>query len=100
MRNDRLAELLTLTSHSMSQLAEALTTFSFELMASEDPAVRIASRRMVSRVSAIRSAFDQKAHALEPAVAPCVPGLDQPQAGLCTDTDDRVQSPGKDASDH
>lgn len=58
--NEQLTELLTLTARSLSQLSEALTTFSFEMMASEDPAVRIASRRMVSRVSLIQSNFDHQ----------------------------------------
>lgn len=64
IRNEQLAELLSLTAHNLSQLSEALTTFSLELMASEDPAVRIASRRMVSRVSAIQAVFDQKSSVL------------------------------------
>jgi len=58
--NEQLAELLSLTARSLSQLSEALTTYSFEMMASEDPAVRIASRRMVSRVSLIQSNFDHQ----------------------------------------
>ncbi len=60
IRHDQLAELLNLTAHSVTQLSEALTCFSLELMASEDPAVRIASRRMVSRVAALQSAFGQQ----------------------------------------
>ncbi|WP_417780451.1 hypothetical protein [Stutzerimonas xanthomarina] len=56
--NDQLAELLSLTVRSLSQLSDALTTHSFEMMASEDPGVRIASRRMVSRVAQIQSSFD------------------------------------------
>ena len=75
-RNEQLAELLNLTAQSISQLSEALTTFSFELMASEDPAARIASRRMVSRVSAIQSTFDQKWRLLGAAagIASSMPG--------------------------
>ena len=60
IRNAQLDELLSLSNQSVAQLTEALTAFSLELMASDDPAVRIASRRMVSRVSAIRAAFDQR----------------------------------------
>ncbi len=56
--NKQLAELLSLTARSLSQLSDALATHSFEMMASEDPAVRIASRRMVSRVAQIQSRFD------------------------------------------
>lgn len=76
-RNEQLADLLSLTAHSISQLSEALTTFSFELMASDDPAARIASRRMVSRVSAIQSTFDQKWRLLSAAagIASSMPGL-------------------------
>jgi hypothetical protein len=59
-RNEQLAELLSLTTQGFSQLTEALVTFSLELMATEDPAARIASRRMAARVSAIQSAFDQQ----------------------------------------
>jgi hypothetical protein len=75
-RNEQLAELLGLTAHSISQLSEALTTFSFELMASEDPAARIASRRMVSRVTAIQSTFDQQWRVLSAVagIAPNTPG--------------------------
>jgi hypothetical protein len=58
--NEQLAELLSLTARSLSQLSEAVTTFSFEMMACEDPAVRIASRRMVSRVALIQSSFDHQ----------------------------------------
>lgn len=75
-RNEQLAELLSLTAYSISQLSEALTTFSLELMASEDPAARIASRRMVSRVSAIQSTFDQKWRLLSTVagISPSTPG--------------------------
>jgi|GEM_PF-1503273 len=52
----QLAELLSLTSRSLAQLSEALTSFSLEMLASQDPAVRIASRRMLSRVALIQSA--------------------------------------------
>lgn len=58
--NKQLAELLSLTARSLSQLSDALATHSFEMMASEDPAVRIASRRMVSRVAQIQSSFDHQ----------------------------------------
>ncbi len=58
--NDQLAELLSLTVRSLSQLSDALTTHSFEMMACEDPGVRIASRRMVSRVAQIQSSFDRQ----------------------------------------
>lgn len=73
IRNEQLAELLSLTAQGISQLSEALTTFSFELMASEDPAARIASRRMVSRVSAIQSAFEQQLRVLNSVTAPNLP---------------------------
>lgn len=75
-RNAQLAELMNLTAQSISQLSEALTAFSFELMASEDPAARIASRRMASRVSAIQSAFDRKRRLLSVVAeqAPSPPG--------------------------
>jgi hypothetical protein len=75
-RNEQLAELLSLTAYSISQLSEALTAFSLELMASEDPAARIASRRMVSRVSTIQSTLDQKWRLLSTAagIAPSTPG--------------------------
>ena len=72
IRHDQLAELLNLTTHSVTQLSEAITCFSLELMASEDPAVRIASRRMVSRVAAVQSAFGQQLTAF---------GLDGPADG-------------------
>ncbi|MCQ2030429.1 hypothetical protein [Stutzerimonas zhaodongensis] len=62
-RNPQLAELLSTSSHCVAQLTEALTAFSLELMASDDPAVRIASRRMVARIAAIRSAFDRQLEA-------------------------------------
>ncbi|MCH2339897.1 MAG: hypothetical protein MK363_08285 [Pseudomonas sp.] len=58
--NEQLAEFLSMAARSLSQLSEALTTYSFEMMASEDPAVRIASRRMVSRVAQIQSSFDHQ----------------------------------------
>ncbi len=58
--NEQLAEFLSMTARSLSQLSEAVTTFSFEMMASEDPAVRIASRRMVSRVTQIQSTFEHQ----------------------------------------
>ena len=58
--NEQLAEFLSMTARSLSQLSEAVTTYSFEMMASEDPAVRIASRRMVSRVSQIQSTFEHQ----------------------------------------
>lgn len=58
--NEQLVELLSLTADSLSQLTEALTTFSFEMMASQDPAVRIASRRMVSRVALIQSGLGRQ----------------------------------------
>lgn len=60
--NEQLAELLSLTAENLSQLTEALTTYSFEMMASSDPAVRIASRRMVSRVAMIQSALGHQQH--------------------------------------
>lgn len=71
IRNEQLGELLSLTAGSIGQLSEALTTFSFELMASEDPAVRIAGRRMASRVSTIQLLFDQQVKALN-----CSPAAD------------------------
>ncbi|MCQ4280584.1 hypothetical protein NA643_15940 [Pseudomonas stutzeri] len=58
--NEQLAEFLNMAARSLSQLSEALTTYSFEMMASDDPAVRIASRRMVSRVAQIQSNFDHQ----------------------------------------
>lgn len=58
--NEQLVEFLSLTARSLSQLSDALTTHSFEMMASEDPAVRIASRRMVSRVAQIQSSFEHQ----------------------------------------
>jgi len=58
--NEQLAEFLSMAARSLSQLSEALTTYSFEMMASDDPAVRIASRRMVSRVAQIQSNFDHQ----------------------------------------
>ncbi len=64
IRHDQLAELLNLTAHSVTQLSEAITCFSLELMASDDPAVRIASRRMVSRVAGLQSAFGRQLSAL------------------------------------
>ncbi|MCQ4313845.1 hypothetical protein NAV33_18405 [Pseudomonas stutzeri] len=82
-RNAQLAELLSLTAQSISQLSEALTTFSFELMASEDPAARIASRRMVSRVSTIQSTFDQKWRELS-AVAGIAPNTSGSEPGVVT----------------
>jgi hypothetical protein len=75
-RNEQLAELLSLTTQGFSQLTEALVTFSLELMATDDPAARIASRRMAARVSAIQSAFDQQWRLLNLANADtsCLPG--------------------------
>lgn len=60
LRNDPQADLLSLTAHTVSQLSEALTSFSLELMASEDPAVRIASRRMTGRIAALQAALNQE----------------------------------------
>lgn len=60
LRNDQQADLLSLTAHTVSQLSEALTSFSLELMASEDPAVRIASRRMTGRIAALQAAFNKE----------------------------------------
>lgn len=60
--NEQLVELLSLTANSLSQLTEALTTYSFEMMASEDPAVRIASRRMVSRIALIQTGVGRQQH--------------------------------------
>jgi len=57
-RNNLLADQLSRSVHSLAQLSEALTAFALELMASDDPAVRIASRRMVSRMAEIRSASE------------------------------------------
>jgi len=74
-RNEQLAELLSLTTPGFSELAEALITFSFELMASEDPAVRIASRRMVSRIAEIRAACGPVPAALDGGDA-SVPGAE------------------------
>lgn len=62
-RNIDLAALLDASTHCVAQLTEALTAFSLELMASDDPAVRIANRRMVSRIAAIRTALDQQLQA-------------------------------------
>ena len=58
--SEQLVELLSLTTRSLSQLSDALTTYTFEMMASSDPAVRIASRRMVSRVALIQASVDQQ----------------------------------------
>ncbi|WP_181296080.1 hypothetical protein [Pseudomonas sp. Q2-TVG4-2] len=91
-RNEQLAELLSLTTHGFSQLAEALVTLSFELMASEDPATRIASRRMVTRMAAIQSAFAQQLSLLEPI------GEQQP-AAPDTWPEDGMESPGVNPSD-
>ncbi|MCJ0972235.1 hypothetical protein MST27_02470 [Pseudomonas sp. PS1] len=65
-RNEQLDELLVFTARSISQLTEALNALSFELMASEDPAVRIASRRMVSRIAAVQAGFEQRWRQLGP----------------------------------
>lgn len=94
-RNEQLAELLSLTAHNLSQLSEALTAFSLELMASADPAVRIASRRMVSRVSTIQAVFDQKSNALL-AAAPCGPLA--PQMIDSSGADDGTESSGEQPS--
>ncbi len=73
-RHAQLAELLNQTAQGVGQLSEALTAFSLELMASDDPAVRIASRRMLARVTAARPLVGQLQQALEDAepVAPAV----------------------------
>ncbi|AHL77428.1 hypothetical protein CH92_21035 [Stutzerimonas stutzeri] len=90
-RNEQLAELLSLTARNLSQLSEALTAFSLELMASEDPAVRIASRRMVSRVSTIQAVFDQKSNALLTALC----GPLAPHAIASSGADDGIESTGE-----
>ncbi|MGK9066306.1 hypothetical protein [Stutzerimonas chloritidismutans] len=74
-RNEQLDDLLIFTARSIAQLTEALNALSFELMASEDPAVRIASRRMVGRITEVQAGFEQRWR----------------QAGLLTDTSEIVQ---------
>ena len=80
-RNTQLAELLSLSNQSVAQLTEALTAFSLELMASDDPAVRIASRRMVSRIAAIRAACDQRLNTQAACLAIDAPGQDDSALG-------------------
>lgn len=60
----QLFELLTLTAGSISNLSDAVTALSFELLASEDPSVRVAARRMVTRVTGIKLEFQQKWQAI------------------------------------
>ncbi len=62
-RYAQLAELLNQAAQGVGQLSEALTAFSLELMASDDPAVRIASRRMLARIAMVRPLAEALLHA-------------------------------------
>ncbi|TWC35045.1 hypothetical protein FBY03_11193 [Pseudomonas sp. SJZ079] len=54
-----LAELLTLTSRSITHLTASMATLSFDLLRSTDPSVRAAASKMIARMEAVSKELDQ-----------------------------------------
>lgn len=59
-KEQQLTELLTLTSRSITHLTAAMTSLSFDLLRSADPAVRGAGRRMIARMESVSDELDHQ----------------------------------------
>ncbi len=58
-KEQHLVRLLSLTTRSLTHLTAAMSEMSFEMMRSEDPAVKSAGRRMIDHLAAIGAGLDQ-----------------------------------------
>lgn len=63
-KEQHLVRLLSLTTRSLTHLTAAMSEMSFEMMRSEDPAVKSAGRRMIDHLAAIGAGLDQHWEAL------------------------------------
>ena len=63
-KEQHLVRLLSLTTRSLTHLTAAMSETSFEMMRSEDPAVKSAGRRMIDHLAAIGAGLDQHWEAL------------------------------------
>jgi hypothetical protein len=59
-KDKQLAVLLSLMARSHTHLTAAITSMSFELLSSTDPAVRGAGKRMITRMATINEEIDQQ----------------------------------------
>ncbi|TRX76645.1 hypothetical protein [Pseudomonas mangiferae] len=73
-----LVELLTLTARSLTHLTAAMTSLSFELLRSEDPVVRDASKRMITRMAAVNGELDQHWQLISDLTGVSLPDNDSP----------------------
>ncbi|MFC5698899.1 hypothetical protein ACFPU0_25595 [Pseudomonas sp. GCM10022186] len=58
-KEQQLVRLLSLTTRSLTHLTAAVSEMSFEMMRSEDPAVKSAGTRMIEHLAAIGAGLDQ-----------------------------------------
>lgn len=58
-KEQQLVRLLSLTTRSLTHLTAAMSEMSFEMMRSEDPAVKSAGGRMIDHLAAIGAGLDQ-----------------------------------------
>ncbi|BAN48321.1 hypothetical protein [Metapseudomonas resinovorans] len=63
-KEQHLVRLLSLTTRSLTHLTAAMSEMSFEMMRSEDPAVKSAGGRMIDHLAAIGAGLDQHWEAL------------------------------------
>lgn len=63
-KEQQLVRLLSLTTRSLTHLTAAMSEMSFEMMRSEDSAVKSAGRRMIDHLAAIGAGLDQHWEAL------------------------------------
>lgn len=63
-KEQQLTRLLSLATRSLTHLTAAMSEMSFEMMRSEDPAVKSAGRRMIDHLAAIGAGLDQHWEAL------------------------------------
>ena len=58
-KEQQLVRLLSLTTRSLTHLTAAMSEMSFEMMRSDDPAVKSAGGRMIDHLAAIGAGLDQ-----------------------------------------
>lgn len=59
-KKQQLTELLALSSRSITHLTAAITAMSFDLLRSDEPSVRAAGSRMITRMEAVSKELDRQ----------------------------------------
>ncbi|MGC5703236.1 hypothetical protein J4P02_23860 [Pseudomonas sp. NFXW11] len=58
-KEQQLMTLLGLTARALTDMTASVTAFSFELLRSEDPVTRAASRKMIDRMLTLSAGLDE-----------------------------------------